>query len=422
MTTWSLTWLITLAIFVQVAAWAALAFLRHWGNFLTLRERATGSHAEPPSVPTAKAPATTTPAAPGWEGFRPFRVSRKLYEDEAHSICSFYLMPVDGAPLPAFEPGQYLTFQFALGEAGDGSPHQVVRCYSLSDRPRPDYYRITVKRVPAAGPELPAGRASNHLHDRVEEGDVLMLKPPAGQFHLQEYGPSPIALIGGGIGITPMLSIAKALLHAGSQRDIWLFYGVRNRADHAMREELAALAAHHPNLHLHICYSRPGEGDTAGVDYQHAGRISVDLLRLTLPRQVEQFYVCGPPPLMETLVPELEDWGVAAEAIHYEAFGPASVRRRNSAPTQAAHSAIQVTFSKSGKQLAWNPAAGSLLEFAEEHGIKVDSGCRAGNCGCCQTRIEDGEVDYHQQPDAEVEAGACLLCVSTPKQDLTLTA
>jgi ferredoxin len=81
-----------------------------------------------------------------------------------------------------------------------------------------------------------------------------------------------------------------------------------------------------------------------------------------------------------------------------------------------------VTFAKSGKQVAWDPGMGSLLDFAENHGIAVNSGCRAGGCGSCQTPIRAGEVGYTQAPDFDPEPGSCLLCVCTPKTAVTLEA
>ena len=79
-----------------------------------------------------------------------------------------------------------------------------------------------------------------------------------------------------------------------------------------------------------------------------------------------------------------------------------------------------MTFAKSGKQLPWQPASGSLLEFAEANGITVESGCRAGGCGSCQTTIRAGEVSYRQEPEFDPEPGNCLLCVSIPKTSVTL--
>jgi ferredoxin len=127
--------------------------------------------------------------------------------------------------------------------------------------------------------------------------------------------------------------------------------------------------------------------------------------------------------MMASIVAGLEDWGVPDARTHFEAFGPASVRRRKPAgEAVVAASDISITFAKSGKQLRWDSDAGNLLEFAEREGIKVDSSCRGGACGTCQTTIVDGEVTYLQVPDHDPEPGTCLLCVCTPKTSLTLEA
>ncbi len=369
------------------------------------------------------------PGAPAvsWEGFREFSVQRREVEDGNRSICSFYLVPIDGQPLPSFRPGQFLTFRLPIEDPVTHRPKTVVRCYSLSDCPQPDYYRVSIKRVPAPAdqPEVPPGRSSNFFHDHVQEGTTLMVKAASGHFHLMEDKPLPVVLIGGGIGITPMLSILNTLLENGSTREIWLYYGVRNGAEQIMKEHLQSLAKAHANFHLHLCYSNPSDNEVTGVDYQHSGRVDIPLLRATLKLMRYQFYVCGPKPMMESLVPGLEEWGVDTGDIYYESFGPASLVKHEKPKNESegiSAQTIAVTFSKAGKHLPWDPGAGSLLEFAEAQGIEVESGCRAGSCGCCQTTLETGEVEYSQQPDADVEPGHCLLCISTPKGDLTLAA
>jgi ferredoxin len=165
-----------------------------------------------------------------------------------------------------------------------------------------------------------------------------------------------------------------------------------------------------------------------GQDFQHRGRVDVTLFRMELPIRPYHFYLCGPTSMMETLVSGLEDWGVPEQRIHFEAFGPASIKHRKAEsclanPAAAASAAdITVTFAKSGKRAAWSPQTGSLLELAEAQGIPIDSGCRAGGCGTCQTTIQSGAVAYKQPPDYDPEPGTCLMCVCTPKSDVTLEA
>jgi ferredoxin len=127
--------------------------------------------------------------------------------------------------------------------------------------------------------------------------------------------------------------------------------------------------------------------------------------------------------MMESLVPALEAWGVPKERIHFEAFGPASIKRSTKPPAVPAPETTRtVTFARSGRQLQWQASDGSLLELAEANGVKVNSGCRAGGCGACQTTIRSGEVAYRHAPDFDPEPGTCLLCVCIPKSDVTLEA
>jgi uncharacterized protein len=405
---------------LQLAIYLAIGFWRHWLNYRALRSRTSDLPDTPDVLPPGDLPALVS-----WTGFRAFRVDRKTFEDAARSVCSFYLTPEDGQPLPPFLPGQYLTFRLDMPTTGGAE--QITRCYSLSDAPHPDYYRISVKRaLPPAGSHVPPGRSSNFLHDQVAVGALLQVRAPAGHFHI-DSGDAPVVLIAGGIGLTPMLSMLNWSLAAQPGREIWLFYGVRHSRELVLKSHLEALAAARPNFHLHVCFSDPLPEDVLGRDYQHRGRVDVGLLRAQLPLKPYHFYICGPTPMMESLVPALDDWGVPDAHIHFEAFGPASIKRKRAALTAAplpqtgtTDSAIVVTFAQSGKQSPWQPAAGSLLEFAEAQGIAVNSGCRSGSCGTCRTTIRSGEVAYRQPPDYDPEPGSCLLCVCAPKTSVTL--
>ncbi len=382
-------------------------------------------------------PAGAVPVATGttsarsdaaWSGWRDFRVAQRAFEDTAQSQCSFYLQPVDGQPLPAFKPGQFLTFALDVtAHAADATaaPRPITRCYSLSDRPEPAYYRVTVKRVPAPAdhPEFAPGLSSNHFHDHVQVGDVLRVKAPAGHFFIDPDPNVPVVLIAGGIGITPMMSMLRWCIAEQPQRTVHLYYGLRNSREHAFKALLEEIAAAHPALHLNVVYSRPGEGDVLGRDYQHPGHVDVDLLRRTLPHGRHQFYVCGPPAMMQTLVPALAAWGVPVADLHFEAFGPASVKLPGVAEAAAtAVTEVEVRFRRSGRTLTWDGSDATLLDFAERHGIDVESGCRSGGCGTCETRLLEGSVQYDHAPDHDVAPGHCLLCASRPSSPLLLEA
>ena len=199
----------------------------------------------------ARRPAAQRPA---WTGFRPFLLRRKLRESD--DVSSFHLAPQDGQPLPPYLPGQFLTVRLAV----PGVERPVVRSYSLSDAARSDHYRLTIKRIGARPrePQVKPGLASSYFHDRLAVGDTIEAKAPAGVFTIAvEQQDRPVVLIGGGIGVTPLLGMLNGIAAAAAHREAWLLWGVRDDGDYIMRPQLEAIARTHPNVHLRVFYSRP---------------------------------------------------------------------------------------------------------------------------------------------------------------------
>jgi uncharacterized protein len=354
-----------------------------------------------------------------WNGYRKFKVVKKI--SECADVYSFHLAPHDGKPLPAFKPGQYLTFQLKV----PGQSKPVIRCYSLSDGPNhPDFYRVTIKRAlpPPDQPSHGPGVASSFFCDCIKPGDILDVKAPSGNFHLDMSKETGIVLISAGVGVTPMLCMLNAVLANRSQREVWFFFGVRNQSDHIQKEYLESIAAKHDNVHLHVCYSRPGPEDRLGKDYHHAERVSVDLFKKLLPSNNYEYFLCGPGAFMKSITDGLSEWGVPDENVAFEAFGPATVVRKAAAPVGASvgAAAIEVSFSRSGKVCQWNPQFSSLLDLADANGIKIDCGCRAGNCGTCLVAIKSGKVEYVAGHGAPSEDGSCLTCICKPQTNLVL--
>ena len=361
-----------------------------------------------------------------WNGYRKFHVDRKEYEDRNGNICSFYLVPHDGRRLPAFLPGQFLTLRLNIVAPQDRRQRgrATVRCYSLSDYSRnPEYYRITVKRLSPqkADPDTPPGVVSNFLHDYVGEGDILDIEAPKGKFCLDMTSQTPVVLIGGGIGITPMLSMLNTIAESDSSREVWFFYGTLNSDDIIMNDHLIRLAKAKENVHVHRCYSKPYDEDIQEAD-THTGHVSVDLFKRLLPSSNYSFYICGPPPMMQSITQDLNTWGVSEEHIFFEAFGPATVKPQVREESKDTASDLTVTFSKSGETYPWDPETLSILDFAESKGVSMDAGCRIGNCNTCLTAIKEGEVRYVHDPDTVPNQGSCLTCVSVPAGKVILDA
>lgn len=349
-----------------------------------------------------------------WSGARKFVVKRKV--DEAENVASFYLEPHDGNPLPPFQPGQHLTFRLRI----PGQPRQVTRCYSLSDVPGRNHYRVTVKKLERsseAGTGSP-GLVSGYFHDVVSEGDILDVLAPSGHFHLESESERAVVLIGAGVGITPLASIAGTICSKSTHRPVWLFYGVRNRTQHILKDELEELTKVHDSFRIVTVYSAPEDELALGTDFDETGHVTIDLVRRHLPSNNFEFYVCGPAEMMRSIVSGLEEWGIPKSDIHFEAFGPASVERRSE---ERRDQRVEVVFARSGKTLEWK-GKGSILDLAKENGVPLDSGCCAGSCGTCVTAIQEGSVRYIIEPGASAEQGSCLACVAVPKGRLVLDA
>ena len=354
-----------------------------------------------------------------WNGFRKFKIISKVKETD--DITSFYLSPHDGRELPGFLPGQFLTFQIPV----PNQTQPVIRCYSLSDSPfHSDRYRVSIKRVPAPrdNPSAPPGLISTHFHDVLNENDIVDVKAPSGHFSMSMTKSSPVVLLAGGVGITPLLSMLNAITEMASQREVWFFLGVRNKKEHVMKEHLEMVARENENVRLNVFYSAPAETDVLSEDYHVKGRVNVENIKVILPSSNFDFYICAPPPMVKDLRKDLADWGVPKKNIHFEAFGPATVKGCKADTGKGDSAKIDIQFEKSGKTLTWDSKAASLLDFAEANGVPIDSGCRAGNCGTCLTAIKSGKVELVGEPGSKPEEGSCLACISVPKENLTLDA
>ena len=263
--------------------------------------------------------AETAAAQPqGWRGFKPFRVSRKVPESEV--TASFYLEPIDGTAVPSFLPGQYVALRVRV----PGCEHYQVRQYSLSCAPNGRNYRISVKReaAPLDAPDAPPGLVSNWLHDAVQEGDLLDVHMPLGDFVLQP-GTHPVVLLSAGSGITAVLSMLEHLTgDEGGGREVVFLHGARGRGHHAFGSHVRALARRRSGVRVRILYGETCQDDEQGVDHDEVGRLTADTLREHMPRAPSDIYYCGPVGFMAAVEDALDALGVAPARRFCEAFAP----------------------------------------------------------------------------------------------------
>lgn len=348
-------------------------------------------------------------------------------EPESETITSFTLVPEDGAALPRFLPGQFLTFELNI----PGQPKPVLSTYSLSDAPNADSYRVSIKRepVPVSRPDLTSGISSRYFHDQVGIGSILRVGAPRGKFHLDPDSERAVVLLSAGVGLTPMISMMNAIVQSGTRRPVWFIHGARNGREHAMGAHVRRMAEVNETVHAHIRYSQPDAGDIEGRDYDSPGRVDITLLKQVLPFDDYDFYLCGPTPFMKSLYCGLLSLDVSEQRIHYEFFGPASILKEDAKPIVPAKvptaetelvAGIQVTFARSGITAGWDPDCESILDLAERHGLTPDYSCRSGICHTCACALLEGEVEYLEDPLDPPDSGSVLICCSRPKTSLVI--
>jgi len=350
-----------------------------------------------------------------WRGFRPLRVIASTRE--SIDVRSFELAAVDRSHLPTALPGQHIVVR--LRPNLDSPP--VARNYSLCGPTTAGTYTIAVKNEGGVG--------SGFLSEHVRPGSLLEVSAPRGSFTLAP-GPGPIALLSGGIGITPLL----AMLHAtasddDSSREVWWFHSARDSAHHAFSSQVRTLIKTLRRGHLCNAYSRPGTDDFPSSNYDVKGRLTVELVQqMGVPRAAD-FYLCGPTGFLADLLDGLKAWQVDASRIHTEVFGPSSSLAPGvvGAASPAPHlppgpkgTGLSVTFLRSGIELCWDARFRSLLELAEACSVSVRWSCRTGVCHNCESGLIDGRVHYSPEPLDPPPEGIALICCATPMTDVAL--
>ena len=352
---------------------------------------------------------------PAWPGFRPLRVSQM--NRESSSVLSLVLEAADGKPLSPALPGQFVVLRIHLKP--DAPP--VLRNYSLSDLPSADHYRVSVKLEDR-------GVASGYLHRELHAGDVLDVSAPRGAFTLRA-GDGPIVLLSAGVGATPVLAMLHALAAESSKREVWWVYGARNREDHPFFKESQRLIRSLENGRSHVRYSRPRAQDQLGSDFDAVGRLDIAAIeQLAVPREAD-YYLCGPALFLHDLKAGLSAWGVNADRVHAEVFGPgesltpgivAAASQQPHQPTGEQGTGARVSFARSGIDVNWDPKYQSVLELAEACDVPVKWSCRTGVCHTCESALISGAVNYQPEPLQGPAEGNVLICCSQPRGDIAI--
>ncbi|WP_085299609.1 FAD-binding oxidoreductase [Cognaticolwellia mytili] len=353
--------------------------------------------------------------------WRPFNVTR--IEDESDNIRSFYFQASDSLGLPTFEAGQFITLKITPDNVLGKAAKDIIRTYTVSSAPGENYYRISVKKESQ-------GLASKYLHELVKVGDVIELKTPRGEFFIDSLKERPAVLIAGGVGITPMMSMAQHIFNEGVRRrhlrPLFIFYSARTTKQRAFSEQLNELQRRSDNkIKYYSFITAPTAGEKVGVDFNSDNRISIEVLQQVLPLDAYDFYLCGPTGFMQDMYNKLHYLGIAEHRIFAESFGPAVISRSTeNSPTTVANSIEPeeaeesiITFAKSAFEQRWQQGGSTLLEVAEAHGLTPEFGCRTGACGACKVKLNEGNITYRTKPTAEYGKNEVLICCAVPEKN-----
>lgn len=331
---------------------------------------------------------------------------------ETPTVQTFRLRAPDGGPLHfIYTPGQFLNVAFGIGGA------RMMRSYSISSSPHErDFVELTIKREPR-------GAVSRHINDLLNVGDEINAGGPAGKFTFDGTEADSIVLVSGGVGITPMVSIARYLTEQSWPGDIYFIYACRTEADYILQKPIAELEQRNPKLHVTITMSRPGP-DWKGP----RGRITKELLTEAVPELASRrAHVCGPVPMMDAAKAMLTELGVTAENLKSEQFGavkPAPAAPGTTSKPKATATGPEVTFSTNNKSANIHPGQ-TILELSEDLGIGIDNSCRIGTCGLCKVKMTSGEVDQETDDaldEDDKSSGIILACQAIPKTEVTVEA
>ncbi|WP_233342899.1 PDR/VanB family oxidoreductase [Burkholderia cepacia] len=278
---------------------------------------------------------------------------------EAHDIVSFELVNPTGDLLPPFSAGAHIDV-----ETLDGQTRQYSLCNSPMERHR---YVIAVLR------EEEGRGGSKWMHDHILAGDIVRCGMPRNMFSLVEGGAGPIILIAGGIGITPILSMAEHLATTG--RKFELHYCVRSLHRAAFVERIRD-SGFADRLTLYV------SDDASGPTF-------VPRLVVRGPSDERHVYVCGPEGLLQSILTEASEQGWRNTNVHREVFARAS----STQATRLTDAEFQVELASSGR--SYNvPPGRTVVEVLSAEGIEIPISCEQGVCGTCLTRVLAGEPDH----------------------------
>lgn len=319
-------------------------------------------------------------------------------KEETSDVKSFILVPNKEKKtfsLPTFKAGEYISVKLKIDDA------YHARAYSLSSSPSESFYRITVKRVEN-------GLVSNYMLDNLKVGDEIEISHPVGNFtYNKSRDEENVIAVAGGSGITPFISMAKAIESGLEDFKLTVFYSVKKEEDIIFKEEIKNLNKC-KKINIFITLTRE----------EKEGYLSGHLTKEMISPYIEEFntiFMCGPKALYKTMNDILSEFNIPRRCVHFENFFVEyTPEKENTYKVKVVmNSGIKMIECKSNE---------TLLVAMERSGIKAPSLCRVGECGFCRSILVEGKIKSIGGSNVKAleENNYFHPCISYPESDITL--
>ena len=335
---------------------------------------------------------------------------------ETHDVTTF-TFSLNEPVLFFFKPGQFVTLELEIAN------QLVMRSYTISSSPSIPYsFSITVKRVPG-------GTVSNWLHDNLKSGDQIAVHGPVGNFNCMDFPADKVLLLSGGVGITPVMSMARWWFNTDSEVDMVFAHSARTPRDIIYAKELEYMSTRIENFKVHLICEKTNIGE-AWAGYR--GYLNEHTLHLMAPDFMErEVFCCGPAPYMNAVKQLLQQCGFDMNRYHEESFGEIPTKAVENAEKHAHMAMIEdqkpkdmVMLRIPERDIVQEVELDSILnEAAAEAGVNIAKACGLGICGACRVKVVHGEYEMNHNggiSQEEVEAGYVLSCCTRVKGDIEL--